>query len=464
MSRRQDHPTLTRRLQLWAFLALMVMWMAFVALAHRAGIIESEELTDGHLASMAVVLLNQKSMELVDPGQRADRVEVPHRVFHDYQQTLSVMAWDAEGRLISHHGDAPVPIFQEQTGFEVLQIGEPPSQWRVFSQWNESRSRKVMVMLKMDERADLASDIAGQMTVPGFWLLPGVALLLSLAIWRGLRPLYELSAEVSRLDVGRSGHLPERYNMREFLYVVRSINALIDNHNAAIERERQLANEVAHELRTPLSSLSLQLKALSGAMEPQERQETLAQMEADTLRAGRVLSQLLSLARASRAEFLRTAEPMALAERVRQLAADYVNTPIVARHNLSVEVPEEVMVLAHPLLVEVAVRNLIDNALQHTGPGTLVEVQVLRRGAEAWVQVCDNGARRHEPPVATARKPHATERLGLGHKIVQRIMDVHGGRFERVDPPPHFTTCFRLVFPLGTVNGWTPPRAVTSEA
>ena len=441
-------PTLTRRLQLWVLCALVVMWLGFVWLAYKTGANESDELTDGHLASMTAMLLNQRSLDFVADVHQTPRVRAPRLIYHDYQQTLSVASWDAQGRLLAFQGDAPVPSFDAATGFRELALGEPETRWRVFSQWDVSRSRMVMVLLNMGERADLAADIAQQMSVPGFWLLPALSVLLMLAIWRGLRPLYQLSAEVARIDVSRAERVPERYNMREFASVVSSINTLIDNHSAALERERQLANEVAHELRTPLSSLSLQLKALQGWLDPEERQEILAQMECDTLRAGRVLNQLLALARASRTEMQNMAEPVNLGAMVRRLAADVVRNPRVDKHPLSVDVREEVTVHAHPLLVELALCNLVDNALQHTPPGTAVEIQLLRAGAEVWLQVCDDGTS-HSAPLAALRRPHATERLGLGHKIVQRAMEVQGGRFERAEAPAPFTTCFRLVFVVG---------------
>ena len=441
-------PTLTLRLQLWAVCALTIVWLGFVAVAYNTGTHESDELTDGHLASTTALMLNQKTLDFVDAEQLTARVRAPSLVYHDYQQTLSVVAWDAKGQVLARTGDAPIPAFDDRTGFSELQLGDPVTRWRVFAQWDASRSRKVMVLLNMHERADLASDIARQMAVPGFWLLPVVAILLMLAIWRGLKPLYELSDDVARTDVTRAGRIPERYTMREFVSVVRSINALIDNHAATLERERQLASEVAHELRTPLSSIALQLKSLHGPMDAEERRDALAQMERDTLRAGHVLAQLLALARASRAEFLRTAEPVELGALARRVAADYVQSQLASTHVLSVDAPDEATVHAHPVLVELALRNLIENAMQHTPAGTAIDVQLRREADAVWLQVCDDGGRAVVVDAAAPRRPVSSERLGLGHKIVTRVMDVHGGRFESPPAAAPLTTSFRLVFQL----------------
>src|SRR2546429_2206056 len=85
------------------------------------------------------------------------------------------------------------------------------------------------------------------------------------AIRRGMRPLNELSREVERLDLAQAERVSHRHALREFMPVVNSINTLLDRQQEALERERSLANEVAHELRTPLASIALQARALGDA-------------------------------------------------------------------------------------------------------------------------------------------------------------------------------------------------------
>src|SRR2546427_13133329 len=96
-------------------------------------------------------------------------------------------------------------------------------------------------MIELQERFDLADDIAGQMVGPGLWLLPVVALALGLAIRRGMRPLNELSREVERLDLAQAERVSHRHALREFMPVVNSINTLLDRQQEALERERSLA-------------------------------------------------------------------------------------------------------------------------------------------------------------------------------------------------------------------------------
>jgi len=188
-------PSLTRQLLLWSLGALAIVWGSFVFIGYQTGVHEADELTDGHLASVAALLLNLRATEAMEGLQRTERTPTPWLKSHDYQQTISVVQWDAQGRVLSITGSVPEPPFSDAEGFADLTLGPDKVAWRSFSQWDAGRTRKIMVMLELRERDELADDIAGQLIEPGLWLLPVVSLALGLALWRGLRPLYALSAD-----------------------------------------------------------------------------------------------------------------------------------------------------------------------------------------------------------------------------------------------------------------------------
>jgi two-component system sensor histidine kinase QseC len=434
--------SLTRRLLLWVLAALLLVWAGFVAVGYRTGVHEAGELTDGHLAGTAALMLNLDLPPFVDAARETVRPAIPTLKSHDYQPSLSVLVRDAGGRLLARSGDAPLPPFSEQAGFADLELGSPPATWRSFSQWDASHARQVTVLVRADERDEMAADVAGQLAEPGLWLLPVVALALGAAIWRGLRPLQALSRDVAELEVDKAERLEARHPYREFNSVVRSINTLVGQQQASLERERQLASEVAHELRTPLSSIALQAASLRGELSPPAREQALAQIGTDAMRAGHVITQLLALARASRADLQQQMQRLDLGTLAGQVVAGYAQASWESGHTLSVQGEEGLEVLAHPLLLELALRNLVDNALQHTARGTAVCVQWGRDSGGAWLQVCDDGQAR-----GGAAAPPG-ERLGLGHKIVGRVMDVHGGRFAQAAAVTPFTRCYRMVLPL----------------
>ncbi|AVS90054.1 histidine kinase dimerization/phospho-acceptor domain-containing protein [Paracidovorax avenae] len=438
-------PSLTRRLLLWTLGVLLVVWATFVGMAYLTGIEEADELTDGHLASVAALLLNLRPGETVTPEEATRRAPTPWLRAHDYQQSLNVVQWDASGHLLSHSGDAPLPPFDVPEGFATLHLGKQSTPWRSFSQWDGTRSRKVAVLLDLEERDDLAEDIAAQMVQPGLWLLPVVMLVLGFAVRRGLRPLYTLSEDVAALDVAGAGRLPTGGTLREFESVVASINTLLDRQQAALVRERRLANEVAHELRTPLSSIVLQARALDGGLEGPAQAEALARIGQDALRAGHVLNQLLALARASRTRLHELEAEVDLAELARSVAADYAQAAWQHGSALGVAADGPVAVRGNAVLLEMAVRNLVENALRHTPAGTRVEIQAGSAvGGGAWLQVCDDGRRALPggPEGPAVRAP--VDSLHLGHEIIVRVAEAHGGRFGEEPAPAPFTTCYRV--------------------
>lgn len=441
--------SLTRHLMAWALGALLVVWGSFVAVGYLTGLHEADELTDGHLASVASLLLAGGDSRFAARGDPAALAGPGTLRSHDYQQSLSVVVWNAAGDVLTRTGDAPVPSFSPSEGFETLRLGKPAVEWRAFSRWDGSeRQRKVMVLLSVRERDALARDIAEQIAQPGLWLLPVVALVLGLAIRKGLRPLYDLSRDVHALDIRRREPLRNAHPEEEFRAVVDSINTLAGRYHATLTRERELANELAHELRTPLASITLQARALRDQPAGAARDDLLARLERDALRAGQVLADLLALARASRTELAEAAQALDLGELAREVVGEFAQAAHGSGHDLSLACAGPFSVKGHPVLLGVAIRNLVENALSHTPVGTRVEVQLDPAGR--WVQVCDDAGQGTPADAAPASAGGPRVRalgLGLGHRVVEKIAAIHGATFSQAAAPTGFASCYRLVFP-----------------
>lgn len=432
--------TLARHLLAWTLGALALVWFSFIVAGWQTGQHEADELTDGHLASVSALLLAYGDGEFRS-RQAPPRSPGMELKAHDYQQSLSVVMWDAQGAVLTRSGDAPLPRFDPAAeGFGTLALGEPATHWRVFSRWNAERSRKVMVLLSLRERDELADDIAGQIIEPGLWLLPAVALVLGLAVMRGLRPLLRMTQDVHAMDIHRAQPLAApRHD--ELAAVVEAINRLAERYHAALTRERELANEFAHELRTPVAALALQARALRQATSGAEREEAAARVEQQALRAGEVLTHLLALARASRAELDEAAQAVDVAAIARDVVAAFAPAAHAGGRELSLEAPEPLHVAGHPLLLDLALRNLVENALSHTPPGSQVEVRV--DAAARCVEVCDWLPDGTAVPAPAAQGPSLG--LGLGHRVVEKIAAIHQARFER-PPPGARPRCYRIAF------------------
>lgn len=440
--------SLTTSLMAWALGALLIVWGGFLILGYRTGIHEADELTDGHLASVALLELAENFDASSSRGNFSNIPGLSSLKSHDYQRSMSVVIWDQSGKELMRVGEAPPLKFNLNEGFENLTLGEPPVAWRAFSRFDgPDRTRKVTVLLDLGERDDLASDIAEQIAGPGFWLLPVVALALGFAIHRGLRPLYALSRDVDALDVHQPSPLQGPYAQQEFRAVVDSINTLAGRYQSAVERERELASELAHELRTPLASLTLQAHALRQATSVEQRDALLGQLEQDALRAGQVLSNLLALARASRTDLIEARRDVDLSEVALAEVAEFGQAALESGHELSLETPGPFMLQGHAVLLGLVLRNLVENALSHTPGGTRVEVQLSPDAR--WLQVCDNAVAPPAPATARVHTASSSSRslgLGTGLRVVEKIAAIHGATFGQVPAPDGFTRCYRLSF------------------
>ncbi len=439
-------PTLWRQLWNRTFGAVLAVWVTLSVVAISTGFHEARKFIDGQLVSVGQLWL----AAAVDRPSSAAPTLVPEDTGGEYVQNIAALAWE-DGVLVNdtHRLAAGLDLSALVTpGLRTVVFtgGSGPHNWRAFVAQQPRDGRVYRVAVLMDQRAQkaLGWDMAEHVTLPALLLLPLVALLLGWSIRRGLRPLDRLSREVSVLDSAAGQRLDGSHRHREFVSTVSAINTLVDSLQAQAQRERAFASDVAHELRTPLAAIAL----LAGGAQHEPAPERLAQLEQEALRAGRILSQLLDLARAQRhgAPGGETGHPpvaLDLAEVAVQLVAEYAPQGHASGHELSLVQPDEpVRVHAAPMLLELALRNLIANALRHTPPGTQVVVAVWRSAEAQGVSVSDDGQR------AGAAPPHiASDGLGLGLRLVERLAEQMGARLERSNGTAPMTTRFSLSWP-----------------
>ena len=442
-------PTLWRHLWRRSFGAVLAVWIALSAVAIYTGFHEARKMLDAQLASVGQLWLAAAVDRPSGAASAPAPGPTPPARQGEYFQNLAVLAWE-DGALVSdaHRLAAGLDLSAlAAPGFHTVVFTDAGGQhdWRAYvaQQPRSGRLYRVAVLVELRARNALGWDMAEHVTLPALLLLPLVALLLGWSIRRGLRPLERLSREVAELDSAAGQRLSAAHRHREFVSTVSAINALVDSLQAQAERERAFASDVAHELRTPLAAIALQ----AGAAQHEPSPERLAQLEQDALRAGRILAQLLDLARAQRepgsAQAAAAMPLVDLAEIAAPLVAEQAPQGHASGHELSLSAPAEpVRVRAAPLQLELALRNLIGNALRHTPPGSQIMVEVWRSVEEQGVSVSDDGQRPGAPPARAS-----SDGLGLGLRLVERLAEQMGARLERRAGAAPLTTCFSLRWP-----------------
>lgn len=446
-------PSLKRYLLRWAMGAVVLVWLVTGVLAWWTAYHETdEEIPDGQLISVGRSILFSPWPEQDSP---VFVTEEAHRVEHDeYALDIAYVQW-RDGQVVrDSHG------MVERLGLRPdMPLGLKNITWRSETDGREvayrmymtrgrdalGQTRSVAVVLDARYAYGVGLEIAAHVVEPAVFLFPLVAALLWWAMGRGLRPLDQLSSRIAGLNLRSGERLDGSETFNEFASTVHAINSLMDSLQDQAERERAFASDVAHELRTPLSAIALQAQAA-------KQHPTTDQLEAlqqQSLRAGRILQQLLDLARAQRSSEDHPAQADLGAIAV-ALLSDIAPKELAASHDLSLEAPEApnepVVVNAPPLLVELALRNLIDNAVRHTPKGTQVRVDIWQADGQTHVTVSDDGQR---DGGAQAPASDRAERggLGLGLRLVERLADACGAQLRRDSGEPPMTTRFWLSWP-----------------
>lgn len=442
------HPrTLWKYLWVWSLLALGFSWLTLVVVAYFTGLHEADEITDGQLASSVQLLLRQTQAPLQVgnqvvclPGGRAAGDP------DNYAPELHVVIWEGEQLVCDTHGlasalaDLPGPAAQD---LRLVYKGQTQV-WRALMGSGNNPAgvpRRVLVLIDKDRREALGRDFAWHIVQPAMVLLPLVALLLLWAIRRGLQPLEQLAAEVAQLDLDAGDTLQSQQPFAELSGTVKAINSLAQRLQAQVLRERSFASDVAHELRTPLTAQVLQARLAREQCSNEQRDAALQQVEQNALRAGRILAQLMDLTRAQALD-QQTPQRLDLNAMCHQLVAEHVPLAHQLGHDLALDVPAEpVWVHGHGLMLELALRNLIDNAIRHTSSGTQVEVSVKRLGGKAvCLSVSDDGE-------TGGLDQSAGSGMGIGLTLVRRIASWHGIALEQCVGVAPFTKSFTLTWP-----------------
>jgi two-component system OmpR family sensor kinase/two-component system sensor histidine kinase QseC len=369
------------------------------------------------------------------PTQLTPDVEL--RAPGDPEEFVVVQAWERNGsQTYTSQPGLAVPNFALEGAHTVRVDGE---RWRVFGV--RQHGRYVQVSQPTSVRDGLAAHIAFRTLLPLLGLLPLFGGLIYFVVVNSLRPLDRLAYIVegrsaSALQPLDADNLPE-----ELQPIVAALNSLLSKMEQALMAQGSFIADAAHELRSPLTALKLQMQLLQRAPDEAARQEAARALTAGIDRAARLVEQLLTLARAEPGAPATAQGPIDLSEVVREAVAETV--PFAnsrgTRIELFADVP--VMLQGDAAALRALARNLADNALRYAPPGSRVELRVRLDAGVPTLQVDDAG-----PGIPAADRERVFDRFyrhaagdepgtGLGLAIVRSVAQQHGASVTLGDSP-----------------------------
>lgn len=421
------------RVRLSAFLLAAALLAAGVTglLTYRNTLRENEQLFDYQLRQTALSLRDQGTAAGLPPAAGPGE-EAP---------SVVAQIWTMNGAtLYLSHPDSGLPD-RAVLGFSDVDAGD--RRWRVYSM--AARGRIIQVAQPLELRRDLAAAAALRSLRPLLIFAPLMALLIWLLVERALRPVQRLALEVKRRDAASLEPLAEHDLPSEVAPVAHAINSLLGRLKLAFDSQRAFVADAAHELRSPLTALTLQLQLLSRAGDAAGREAAVAQLRQGVERASRLIEQLLTAARTAPGEAPARLARLDLAEAARQALADAWPQAEARRIELALEAPLPAFIDADADSLRILMRNLLDNAIRYTPQGGHVAVYVAQRGEEVLLTVDDDG-----PGIPAPERERAFQRFyrgqaqaadadstgsGLGLAIVANIAARHGALVALQDAP-----------------------------
>ncbi|HEY3635168.1 MAG TPA: ATP-binding protein [Caldimonas sp.] len=405
-----------------SLVALLVLAAAaMAAITYRNVLGETEALFDYQLQQMALSLRDQGEIA----SEQADTLA-------DAQLDFVIQIWTVDGRSI--YASRPHASLPARALLGLATLNVDGRAWRTYGV--ATRDRVIQVAQPVEIRQRLAAHAAWRGVLPLVLITPIAAF----AIWwlaaQNLAPLDRLAREVRSRDARSLAPVPSDRLPDEVAPLASALNALLARLRDSFDTQRSFVADAAHELRSPLTALKLQLRLLRNAGDEAGRSAALAAIAAGIERATRLIEQLLTLARSEPGAAPAALEPVDLGELARETLA--------AMHPFAHDRGSELVLDAEPAAVvhgernalAALVRNLVDNAVRYSPAGSVVEVRVRSLDGAVALQVDDAG-----PGIPDADRERVFDRFyrrsengesgsGLGLAIVRSVAAAHGASIE----------------------------------
>nr|WP_218951844.1 MULTISPECIES: ATP-binding protein [unclassified Acinetobacter] len=293
---------------------------------------------------------------------------------------------------------------------------------------------QIQVSQQQSTRQHLALELAGSMFIPYLLFMPFVIWGLSWIISRSLQPLDDFKAELAQRDSEELSAIESDNYPLEIVPTITEMNHLFERISSAQQEQRQFIADAAHELRTPITALNLQMQILLKQFPDAQELQNLSK---GLIRIQHLVSQLLSLAKqdASILE-VETKQQFLLNQVAVNCVEQLVHLAMQKEIDLGMERQEDVVLYCQESAVHSIIYNLIDNAIKYTPNQGVINVSVFEQAGFAMIQVEDSGPgispELYEKILKRFYRIHHHLEIGsgLGLSIVDKATERLGGKLS----------------------------------
>lgn len=418
-----DLPHSLRARLLWfLFAAIILTAIAQAVIAYRTALAEANEIFDYQMQQMALSL----RPGLPVSSELADRFITNEDENFDFV----VQVWTADGRRVFQSTELAEMPQRSPLGFSS--VDARGTTYRLFSV--ASGKQLIQVAQDLAARRELAGTLALRTAGPILVMVPLLMFLVWWVVSTSLAPVTRVRKQIAAREVDALTEVSEQGLPDEIRPLVQELNLLFHRMRQAFDAQKNFVADAAHELRSPLAALKLQVEGLRRAHSDAGRELAVSRLSSGIERSSRLVEQLLVLARHQANTAAATGNTLVdLAQAARLAMADVGTAAQTRGIKLSLVQACECRVSGQEEALRILLRNLLDNAIKYTPLGGQVRLTLLHdEGRAAVVQVDDSG-----PGIPEEDWKRVLDRFyrvtgaegggsGLGLAIVKAIADFHG--------------------------------------
>lgn len=387
-----------------------------------------------------------------NPEESPDSSMLEKRWFPDAEYLAHFVSqiWGPDGELV--YSSLPeVGPPQQSEGHHIISWNG--QSWRIYTVPKDNLTVQVAVTTHI--RRQQFYELLLWLAIPSALLVVGMGTLIYLVVTRALKPIEAIGQEIARQDPADLERFPTDALPSEIVPLGQALNQLLDRMDALLANQKRLLADAAHELNTPLAAIRLQGQLVRRASDA-DREAALDELDKGIRRAGRVVSQLLQLARLEPEVARPSFSEVALDQMATQVVVDFSARAAEQGLDLGLVSCDKVTVWGDEDALRTLLDNLVDNAIRYAESGTHIDVALRRQGDMALLEVSDDG-----PGIPEEERERVLERFvrlktgrpdgsGLGLSIVARTVRLHNGSVKLLGSPSGGLTV-RVELPLRPV-------------
>jgi two-component system, OmpR family, sensor kinase len=411
------------RLLLMLGAAIIVATAVQFAASFRAAMREANDLFDYHMEQMALALQDSAF-------QQAEWYKPSTADTSGFEFVIQI--WTDDG--VRVYQSRTYRFLPEQGALGYSNVRLDNGEWRIYGVQNGTR------VIQVAQRTDVRRDRAISLAVHSLWTQLPVSLLLFAVAWwvvtSALAPLNRIGHDLAVRNADSLAPVSDKGVPQEVSLLVGELNSLLARMARALQAQQRFVADAAHELRSPLTALKLQVQTLARARDDTARAQAVERLKGGVDRASRLVAQLLALARQDPLSETGERRALSLPTKIEQAVGDVA--PVALARHIELEYGEytHAGIVGDAESLRVLVRNLLDNAVRYTPEHGRVRIDLATDDQAVRLTIQDSG-----PGIPAQERARIFDRFyrvpgtsdtgsGLGLAIVKAIAERHEARVE----------------------------------